>query len=186
MDLSIIARRIKETQRFFPNPSSEDRMKWYEGVFAKYQAIPLKLPITDDSMSRVCQVLTDHDYVTTESCEGHGRTLPKIFFKCDDQDKMRDLTHIVNRGLDLVNFPWQITTWTSDPYLNPESGLRYILQPENLGKIINPKTEHQKLLEDLDFIGIETLSYFNIPWRFKKVDKDLKKLWSKCYNKKED
>src|SRR3989338_10878519 len=119
MDLSIIARRIKETQRFFPNPSSEDRMKWYERVFAKYQAIPLKLPITDSSMSKVCQVLTDNDYVTTESCEGNGRTLPKIFFKCDDQDKMRDLTHIVNRGLDLVNFPWQITTWTSDPYLNP-------------------------------------------------------------------
>ena len=99
---------------------------------------------------------------------------------------MRDLTHVVNRGLDLVNFPWQIVTWTSDPYLNPESGLTYILQPENLGQIIDPKTEHRKLLEDLDFIGIETLSYFNIPWRFKKVDKDLKKLWSESYGKKED
>ena len=182
MDMEIIVRQLKNNAR----GNIARATKWYEQILKKYESLPLTLPITDSAMQRVCQVLTNYRYKTTESCEGHGKQLPNIFFQCDDQVSLRDLAHIVERELHNLNhFPWQIRAWSSDPYLNPESKLAYVLEPALWRGEINPQTAHPKLLEDLDFIGMEVISYFNIPWRFKEVDETIASTWKKLYGKEE-
>ena len=95
MDIETIIRQLK-------NNRSENLKKakiWYKAVLSVYNSLPLNLPITDESMKRVCQVLTNFGYKTSESCEGHGKELPGIFFNCDDKISMRDITHIISREL---------------------------------------------------------------------------------------
>ncbi len=158
----------------------EPLRRWYKEILRKYESLPLTLPISDIAMRRICQVLTDYEYITSDSCEGHGKALPHIFFQGKDQDHLRDLTHVVCHELHYLNhFPWQIRTFCGDPYLNPDSKLLYVLEPALWTGEINPNKEQKKLIEDLDFIGIATLRYFNIPWRFKKVDEKIAAAWEK-------
>ena len=184
MDIEIIMRQL-EVNNVLPteNRKIKPLKKWYEEILKKYHDLPLTLPIDDVAVQRVCQVLTHYKYKTVESCEGHGRDLPKIFFTCKDQDRLRDITHIVNGELrHLNNFPWEIRTFCGDPYLNSDGKLLYLLEPALWAGEIDPKKEQNKLIDDLDFIGIATLRYFNTPWRFKDVDKKIAGTWEKIPN----
>ncbi|MBI3334247.1 hypothetical protein HYZ97_02070 [Candidatus Pacearchaeota archaeon] len=183
MDNERIKHQLKRTQ---DASDVEGQMEWYEFLLKRYREMPLTLPITDPPMQRICQVLTNQGYTTTDSCEGHGKYLPKIFFQCEDQNHMRDLVYLVNGELHILNhFPWQITAWSSDPYLNPDSKLKYVLEPALWGGQIDANKEHVHLLEDLDFIGLAIIEYFNTPLRFKQVDRATRRMWEKVYGSKE-
>ena len=151
----------------------------YETILEKYEQTPLTLPIEDVSIRRVCQVLTNNNYITHSSCEGHGKTLPQVFFTCKNQDHLRDLVYLVTNELSLLShFQWQISTYSPDPYLNSEKELSYVLEPASWDGKINPQKNQSSLIEDLDFIGISTLRYFNTPWRFTDTDEKIAKAFS--------
>ena len=130
--------------------------------FKQYQAIPLTLPVEDVPMQRISEVLTNNGYITTETCDGHGKILPNAFFYCEDQNHMRHLAHILARECGGTNFRWEMTVWSSSPSSNLNSPLFYILRPEDSGKKpIKPKRDYDKLMQDLDIIGIYVMDYFN-------------------------
>ncbi len=126
----------------------------------EYLDIPITLKISDEPMRRICQVLTDNRYITTDSCDGHATDHPTIFLRCDDQDHLRHLAYILCSQSGGTNFSWQLNTYSSSPGSNPHSHLYYILEPSQKVEII-PARDYEKLLQDLDIIGICVMSYFN-------------------------
>jgi len=133
-------------------------------LIKQYTSVPLTLPVSDESMRRVCEVLTRAGYQTIESCEGHGQYFPEVFFLCPSQYHIRHLTRVLVGESRETNFPWQITTYTGDVFLNGDRPLNWILEPELncLGGVnIQDKENYDKMIDDLDIIGICILRYFS-------------------------
>lgn len=137
--------------------------EYYADLLDAYLDLELTLPIEDPAMRRICQVLSNIGFITHESCEGHGERLPEIFFTCEDQLQLRNLTHIVTRGAQTTH-QWGINLYSSDPYMNVEQPLYFVLQPQATDQVIAPKTEHKALLKDLDILALA-------------ITKSLKKGW---------
>ena len=149
-------------------------------LIKQYQSIPLTLPITDESMKRVCEVLTIAGYKTFESCEGHHETTPRIFLECVSQYHLRHLTSILGGESRETNFPWDLRTYTGEVFVNPSSALAYMLEPNLALAKANPQNtqDHQKMVDDLDIIGICTLRYFGSV-DLKDLEEDRKKVDSR-------
>jgi len=124
-----------------------------------YRSIPLTLPIADVSVRRVCEVLTKEGYDTLESCEGHGKNPPKVFFDCPDDNRLRHLTDILYQESEEKNFEWVIDRESfDDEYFGTSN--TYIIRPKiKSGKRIDHKT-YSGLIDDLDIIGLCVLRYF--------------------------
>lgn len=137
--------------------------KYYADLLEDYIALNLTLPIEDQTMRRICQVLTNAGFTTVDSCEGHGERLPAIFFECTDQLLLRNLVHVITRGAHTKR-SWSIKLYSSDPYLNPDNPLSFVLQPDAYERPINPKTQHQTLLQDLDVIGLAITQSIKRGW----------------------
>ena len=43
-----------------------------EALLDQYVNYPLTLPVTDQPMRRISEVLTDRGFITTDTCDGHG------------------------------------------------------------------------------------------------------------------
>ena len=127
----------------------------------EYLSIPLTLPVDDEPIRRLSQVLTDNGYITTDTCEGHRNTLPHAFLHTEDQNHLRHLAHILARESGATNYRWKLTAWSSSPWLNPDSPLSYLLEPDNSSQEIDPKRDYERLIQDLDIIGIYVMDYFN-------------------------
>jgi hypothetical protein len=161
MDIERILQRFEEHHKegwgVRSSPVSARRL------IEEYQAIPLTLPITDESMKRVCEVLTRAGYTTTESCEGHNRTTPRIFLECPSQYHLRHLTSILQCESREKNFPWDLKTYTGEVFVNYKCPLSYIMSPNLSFQDNNPQDKdiYQKMIDDLDIIGISVLRYFS-------------------------
>ncbi|MBU0707497.1 hypothetical protein KKG41_03960 [Patescibacteria group bacterium] len=156
----IVDRIIGDDKRWSPE-KREELKKHYEDLLRQYGEMELKLPIDDEPMKRVCQVLTDRGFITQDSCEGHGERLPHTFFVCKDQELLRELAHVLARASNFKRFPWDVKIWSGDPYLNPDSPLSFILSPSQDRGIIDPKKDREELLRDLDIIGLSLMDHFN-------------------------
>jgi len=146
-------------------------------LIKQYQSIPLTLPITDESMKRVCEVLTRAEYKTFESCEGHRETTPRIFLECSSQYHLRHLTGILSCESRETNFPWDLRTYTGEVFVNPDSPLGYIMSPSLAFTTASPQNtqDYQKMIDDLDIIGISILRYFSSV-DLQDLEKDRKKV----------
>lgn len=116
----------------------------------------VRLDIGDGRIAKLCQVLTDHGCITFDSCEGHGKELPKIFFYPKNSEDLLHLSDIVWRNSFGTNFPWQITV-----YGHPGASLQisYILEPASQYKINLPE-DYEKLMVDLDVLTVFIVNYF--------------------------
>jgi len=114
-------------------------------LLKQYRSIPLTLPITDESMKRVCEVLTRAGYQTSESCEGHNQEVPRVWFKCASQYYLRHLTGILSRESREKNFLWDLRTWTGEVFVNPDSPLFYMIE-----EVSTPDDDGGKRLRYLD------------------------------------
>lgn len=123
----------------------------------EYLSIPLTLPVDDEPMRRLSQVLTNNGYITTSTCEGHGKCLPHVFLHCESQDHLRHLAHVLARESGAKNYQWQLTAESFSPW--EDNLLFYVLEPK--AKKINPHRDYDKLIQDLDIIGIYVMDYFN-------------------------
>ncbi|MDP1728650.1 MAG: hypothetical protein Q8L27_00420 [archaeon] len=129
-------------------------------VVAAYLKMPLTLQVSDVAMQRISEVLTSQGYETENTCEGHGSDIPRIFLTCDNQEHLRHLAYLLaNRRMCPTNFNWVLGAWSSCPSSNPDSGLYYRLSPFPIDRMINPKKDHLKLVQDLDILGIALLNY---------------------------
>lgn len=124
-----------------------------------YFSIKPTLPVEDKPMKRLCQTLTEHGYITQESCDGHGKDLPIIDFYCEDQKKLRHLAYILGYEIEACNFSWCVRIDSDNPVDDPDSPLTYILEPYPVS--IDVKEHYDELLEDLDMIGIFVMNHFN-------------------------
>lgn len=161
MNIERILKRFEENykkdQGIYSNP------KETRELLKQYQSIPLTLPITDKSMKRICEVLTRAGYQTSESCEGHNQTNPKIFLECASQYHLGHLTEILNDESNETNFSWDLRTYSEEVFVNSGRSLVYILEP-NLAFIDATTINHndyQKMIDDLDIIGMGILRYFS-------------------------
>ncbi|MGV8161735.1 MAG: hypothetical protein ACP5N2_00200 [Candidatus Nanoarchaeia archaeon] len=127
----------------------------------KYLSIKLTLPVTDEPMQRLSQVLTNNKYITLETCDGHGKEYPEILLYTKSQSHLRHLAHILARDSIATNYKWTLTVWSLNPLTSPKDHLYFILQPEISKQSINPQTNYAKLLQDLDIIGLYVMNYFN-------------------------
>lgn len=151
MDVEGILGRFKEKGWYMPRVKK---------LVEEYQNIELNehmKKIDDEPVKRLCQVLNDNDYETIDSCDGHGKILPMIFFFCDEQNHMRDLTWLLSNQT-TTNFNWVFKTYAENPSLNPDCPLMYVLKPESY---VNPNGNYHKLKQDFDIIGIHVMKYFN-------------------------
>lgn len=135
--------------------------KEYCMLLQQYLEMELTLKISDEPMRRLCQVLTNFGFETIDSCDGHGKRLPSIFFKCSDQSLLRELAHILSRGSRIKHFPWVAEIWSSDPYFNPHQSLNFLLRPSSADGPLHPDADYNILLQDLDLIGLSILNHFN-------------------------
>jgi hypothetical protein len=133
----------------------------YVAELREYQEMELDLPITDQPMRRICQVLTNEGFITTDSCDGHGGSMPSIFFYCNDDQKLRELAHVLARASHIKNFPWHAEIWSGDPGLNQNSPLFYVLCPSAHKASIDCGRDYRKLLQDLDTIGFCIKQHFD-------------------------
>lgn len=152
MDIEAIVERFVE--QGFDKADAETRVD-------EYLSIPLELEIEDDKILRLSQVLTNNGYITTDTCEGHGNRLPHAFIRTESQDYLRHLAHILARDSRAANFKWVLRAWSSYPGSNPDSPLSYILEPFDSYENIDPKRDYDKLIQDLDIIGICVMEYCN-------------------------
>jgi len=127
-------------------------------LVGSYFSIEPTIPIDDEPMKRLCQILTEHGYITQESCDGHGENVPVIDFVCEDQNKLRSLAYILGYEIDACNFAWCVRIDSENPSENPETPLNYILEPYPVA--IEAKEHYDELLEDLDIIGIFVMNHF--------------------------
>jgi len=126
-----------------------------------YESIPLILSIGDQPMRRICEVLTSYGFITLESCDWHWESLPRIFFKCDDQKKLRDLAFVLESFGNNKNFNRWARIWSWNPLLVPESPLAFMLQPVSWSTQIDLPNDYDKLKEDLDIIWIDLIERMN-------------------------
>ena len=73
-------------------------------LIEEYVATPLTLPVSDVSMQKISQVLTNNGYRTVDTCEGHGKRLPRAFFITEEQNHVRHLAHILSRESGATNY----------------------------------------------------------------------------------
>ncbi len=133
----------------------QETENYFEEPLRNYLELKLKLPIEDEPMRRICQVLTDAGFTTIESCDGHAKKSPEIFFKCEDQTALRRLAHTIRSQTSFKSRPWQITLYSGgDPYLNPDNPLMFIIEPENGLQAKELIEKRKDLLQDLDLIGL--------------------------------
>lgn len=133
-----------------------------EALLDQYVNYPLTLPVTDQPMRRISEVLTDKGFITTETCDGHGSKLPIVFLRTEDRDHMRHLTHIITRDSRMKHFDWTLRAWSSNPFLNPDSPMAHVLEPSNTsGNPVDPTADYENLKRDLDIIALCVLDYFN-------------------------
>ena len=125
-----------------------------------YQAMPLTLPVSDEPMRRISEVFTNNGFITGSSCEGHGKELPHLMFFCESPTKLNHLAHILQTESHEKNFNWEIFVQSTIRGINPESKLLYHLTPICSTSQINPAEDRERLLDDLDIIGIRVKKYF--------------------------
>lgn len=157
IDVDMLMHQCRIPDEKYKNP------EYCQKLIDQYYATKLTLPIDDVPMRRICQILTNYGFETTESCEGHKENFPRIFFKCQDQQLLRDIAFVIESYGSTFNFnlPRKLKLWTASPYLNPESPLMFTLTPSEEGWKIDPKKQYNKLIKDLDIIGISIMDYFN-------------------------
>jgi len=137
----------------------------YGACIPAYYGLVLNLPIDNVPVRRLCQAMTNNRYETTDSCDGHGKTLPNIWFRCDDLNHLRHLAHIVARDSYITQFRWQIRAWSATPSSNTPirlgySGLSFILEPSISAEKVSLPQDYSNLLTDLDMLGICITDYF--------------------------
>ncbi len=157
MDVEAIIKRLSEQAHY---PKAEAK-----GLIEEYASIPLTLPVNDESMRRICEVLTLNGYRTFDSCQGgkgHDRKIPDVWFLCHRPDNhVRHLAYILDHRNVAQNLHWEVSLTCGDPSGN----LYYILQPhgpKNLRRTpIDPVKDREELLIDIDVIGITLMDYFS-------------------------
>ena len=133
-------------------------------LIEEYNSIPLTLPVTDEGVRRICEVLTRNGYETEESChggKGHSSPMPCVWFVCPDAKHVRHLAYLIHHEHVANHFDWEITLECGDPAQIPF--VYYILQPHGPKpgeKPIDPVADRNALLADLDLIGITVMDYF--------------------------
>lgn len=159
VDAETIASRIAENNETIDAKARRDIVSHYRKLVEKYRNLELTLPVDDVAVKRISQELTNEGFRTTSSCEGHGRKIPNVWFQCEDQELLRELAHVLARASHFKKFRWSVRIWSGDPYLNPDSKLSFILEPESVDRILDPRTDNQELLRDLDLIGVALMEH---------------------------
>ncbi|MFC1648968.1 hypothetical protein ACFL1B_05955 [Nanoarchaeota archaeon] len=144
--------------RFVEKGHEEENIR---ATIESYLSMPLTLPVDDVPMRRISEVLTNHGYITTITCDGHGKKFPQIFLQTKDSSHLRHLAHIVAREITAANLPWRLIAWSYHPLTNTDIPLSHILEPYAARRDIDPQRDHAKLLQDLDIIGIYVMDYFS-------------------------
>lgn len=156
MDLESFDHRLHEVeQHYIEKKFNSDKVS---KMIERYRELVVSIHIDDEKISRLCQVLTDYGCLTYESCEGHAKKMPTIwFYPPENPDALMRISHILRRASYAKNFPWHIVVEG-----NPNAGqqLSYVLQPSlESGQIVLPD-DYQKLMQDIDIIAISILDYF--------------------------
>jgi hypothetical protein len=130
-------------------------------VIAKYNSLPLNLPISDEPMRRFCQVLTNNNFITFESCDGHGGDLPYVsFFLPRPNRLLGHLAYVISTASYGKHFPWEIMVY-AHPGSIPAYKKSYRVEPVARTQPIVPSKDYEKLKEDIDILGITVLEHFN-------------------------
>jgi hypothetical protein len=85
VDAELIVERIVAYSEQQSVKQKEKLKKHYEDLLRKYNNMELTLPIDDEPMKRICQVLTNNGFITQSSCEGRKEKSPQTFLLCEDQ-----------------------------------------------------------------------------------------------------
>ena len=147
-----VPHKLTETER------AEIR-KEVEPVWNQYANMPLSISIDDESIRRLCQVLTNYGYQTFSSCEGHGKEIPHIYFRCRKTGRVAELSNII-RQTAIANFLWGVEVGSQQDSRNRYQ-IFYELRPEKpkRGKLDMVK-DKKYLVEDFDILGYSILDHF--------------------------
>ncbi len=155
MDVEAIIKRLSEAHY----PKAEAKK-----LIQEYASIPLTLPVSDEGVRRICEVLTQNGYRTFDSChggKGHDRKVPDVWFICQMPDHVRHLAYILDHVCETQNIHWEVALTCGDP----SSRLYYILKPHGPKELrrtpIDPVKDREALLIDIDVIGITIMDYFS-------------------------
>jgi hypothetical protein len=143
------------------NSGSGSNSEEVKRLVEKYQSIPLTLAIGDENMRRVCEVLTLADYFTISSCEGHGRVFPNIEFMIFSRGHFDHLSRILDQESGEKNFRWSLFDSGLAPADAPFSINHIIPSMEPIKPNPGKPEDYQKMIDDLDIIGISVLRYFS-------------------------
>lgn len=162
MDIGTIVKRMTKVAKYTEREAHK--------LIEEYNSISLTLPVTDEGVRRICEVLTRNRYITDASChggKGHSSPIPYVWFVCPDANHVRHLAYLIHHEHVANHFEWEISLECGDPAQIPF--VNYILQPhgplqlygpKRKEKPIDPVEDRNALLADLDLIGITVMNYF--------------------------
>lgn len=129
-----------------------------EPVWNRYMRMPLTFSIDDSNMTRLCQLLTNLDYQTFSSCEGHGREEPHVYFLCRSPNKVAELAYAI-RQTAITNFIWRVEVDALES--GNELKAYYALTPvrPRRGNLDITKSRNQ-LVDDFDILGYSIYDHF--------------------------
>jgi hypothetical protein len=137
-------------------------------IIDAYQNLPLTLPIEDEYVRRVSEVLTMKGCTTVSSCHGHpegDREPPDIIFETSGLHELNTLGYLLGKSeWPVYVHRWKIETLSVDPYLNPDAGHTpfFVISPRAPTRDVT-SDQYQALRTDLDCFGC--LVY----WKFDEV-----------------
>ena len=133
--------------------------KEVEPIWDQYANLPINISIDDESMSRLCQLLTNYGYETFSSCEGHRKEKPHVYFRCKDTSAVAELSYVLQQTA-ITNFIWRVE-------VNPERvqgrfKTFYELKPEKPRREgLDIVKDQKELIEDFDILGYSILDHFS-------------------------
>ena len=129
----------------------------------QYINTSLVIDIGDIKLTRLCQTLTNNGYITFSSCEGHGDEIPHIYFRCRRPSAVAELSHILVEESAISHFSWLIEVYQDKARMVTNFVPFYILEPRPVqkGRLLNPREDYDRLVEDFDILGFCINDHFS-------------------------
>lgn len=117
-------------------------------IVQKYEQLPINPEIDDPAVRRLCAALKESGIQSYESCEGHGKKLPAIWFRC----KRKQLP-LLKSAIQGLREQWEITNFNSTFHRN----LLELSPVDVFGESSNLADRYPRAIQDLDTLGLKLL-----------------------------
>ena len=124
----------------------------FQVLLQTYESLPVNEEISDILVRRLCAAMGACGIKTEESCEGHGASLPRIWFTCP-----KNKLPILTRALKHLRERWKVEIQGQSHHAASPSAL-YVLSPEDTYCTASKAAErYPRAIQDLDTLGLTLL-----------------------------